>query len=244
MGITIFCFGLIIGSFLGVVIDRLPRHESLVYGRSHCNECKHDLGPRDLVPVISYCLSRGTCRYCKTKLPLRYPLLELITAFAYLGVSITNSTNMDLILNLIFVSLLICITFIDIDTFMIFDRFHVLIAILAILRIITFNHSWIDHLIGALVISVPYLILATLTQGMGGGDIKLVAALGLYLGVRPMIMSFMLTSIIGGVYAIAILLTKKKSMKAQLPYGPFICIGAYIALVAYQEIIIWYLSFF
>ncbi|MEG0328289.1 MAG: prepilin peptidase [Erysipelothrix sp.] len=244
MGITIFCFGLIIGSFLGVVIDRLPRHESLVYGRSHCNECNHDLGPQDLIPVLSYCLSKGKCRYCKTKLPLRYPLLEIITAFAYLGVSISSITNMDLILNLVFVSLLICITFIDIDTFMIFDRFHVLIAFLAILRIITFNLSWTDHLIGSLIISVPYLIIATLTQGMGGGDIKLVAALGLYLGFKPMLMNFMLTSIIGGVYALTLLLTKKKSMQAQLPYGPFICIGAYIALVAYQEIIVWYLSFF
>jgi len=235
-------FGLIMGSFLGVVIDRLPKGESIVHGRSRCEFCNRDLDPIELVPIFSYVFQGGKCRKCKTKLSLRYPLLEIITGVSYLMVYDHFGYTIQTITSIIFVSILIVITFIDIDTMTIYDRFHIFVLILALIDFFIFKKDLLSLIIGALIVSVPLFIIALLTGGMGGGDIKLMFVAGAYLGFPNILAAFIIAVGFGGIYGIFTLISKKHEGKDAIPFGPFLCLGLFLALLYGQPLINWYLS--
>lgn len=240
----VFCFGLLIGSFLGVVIDRLPRKESIVYGRSHCDACGTDLKPLDLIPLLSFAVSRGSCRYCRSRLSFRYPLIELLTAFSFAFYFVVFGLSFPFYLGMVLASLLLIVAFIDMDTMIINDRFHIILIALAVVEIAVMGSSIASHLIGALIISVPFLIIALVSQGLGGGDIKLMASAGLLLGYRRIFVAFIIASLWGGMYALYALLSQKASGKTAIPFGPFLCFGILVAYALGNVLLAWYLGLF
>jgi len=223
--IMFFILGTIFGSFLNVVIYRLPKKESIVYGRSHCTNCNHIISPSELIPLVSYALLGGKCKSCKTPISLRYPLIESLTGLLFVLSFLHFGITIDLVIALPLTLLLIVIAMIDIDTMEIYDRFQILLFILAISNILLSPLPIMDHLIGFFIISFPFYIIALLTNGMGGGDIKLIAIGGLFLGYQATLVAFFVASLLGSIYAIYLMLIKKSSRKTQFAFGPFLCIG-------------------
>jgi len=172
-GTLLFIFGLIIGSFLNVVIHRLPKPESIFHGPSHCMNCNEKIRPYDLIPVLSYLVLGGKCRHCGTKISIRYPMIELLNGFLYLGIFAFYGLTLDGLLMMAFSSTLLVIAMIDFDTMDIYDGALIVILLLAIIRLITNISSFPSAILGGLVVSIPLYIIAILTQGIGGGDVKL-----------------------------------------------------------------------
>ena len=227
--ITLFLLGTILGSFLNVVILRLPKHETLVHGRSHCTQCNHQLNALELVPLLSYIFLGGKCSSCKQSISLRYPLIEAITGISfvlsYLRFGFSIPFGIAIALNM----LLITIAGIDFDTLEIYDRFQVLLLILAIIAMFTSGRPIFEHLIGFFIIGVPLAILVILTNGMGGGDVKLMAIAGLLLGYKGVLVANLVGTVLGSIYAIYLLVIKKASRKDQIAFGPYLCMGIFIA---------------
>lgn len=234
--------GLIMGSFLGVVIDRLPRSESISKGRSRCDSCHRKLNITELIPLISFIIQGAKCRVCKIKLSFRYPIFELLTAGAYLLCYFRFGFSINTLFAIVFSSLCIVITFIDIDTMLIYDRFHFFILMLALVEAIAFKKDFFHLLIASLIVSVPLYIIAIVSGGMGAGDIKLMFVSGFLLGITKILVSFVIAVIVGGIYGFAMLYNKKLHREDAIPFGPFLCLGLFVALLYGIEISNWYLS--
>jgi len=237
-----FIFGTILGSFFNVVIWRTPRHESIVVGSSHCPSCNTPIKPYDLIPILSYIFLLGKCRACGTKISVRYPLIEALTGLLFTLVVARFGLTVTTLINLIFTSVLILITMIDIDTMEISDLWIFTILGLAVANLFVTPYPIMDHILGGLIISIPFLIIAWLTQGLGGGDIKLMMAAGLLLAYPSTLVSFFIASITGGLYAAYLLIFKHSNRKMAIPFGPFLCLGLYISLLYGPELIYWYIS--
>jgi len=239
----LFIFGSIIGSFLNVVIFRLPKHESIVYGPSHCMECNEKIKPFDLVPILSYLLLGGKCRHCHTKISIRYPLIELINGLIYVWIFLVNGMNFDSFLLMAFASTLLVITMIDYDTMDIYDGTLIVILIFGILRLATNFDSFPSAITGGLIVSIPLYLIAVLTQGIGGGDVKLMAVAGFFLGIKATLVGTFIGILTGGIWGIVLLSIFKKEGKAMIPFGPFLCFGMLIASLYGNQIANWYLSY-
>ncbi len=240
----IFTLGAIFGSFLNVVIYRLPRHESIVHGSSHCTNCQTPIKAYDLIPIISYLILGGKCRKCHHPISLRYPLIELLTAVCFYLMYQTFGLNFNLAIGLILTTILIIITMIDIDTMDIYDRFHIMILGLAITYLFITPVPMIEHVIGFFIISIPLYVIAYLTGGIGGGDIKLMAVSGLLLGYKATLVAFFIAVVLGGIVAMGLLVTKQKERGSQMAFGPFLCLGIYFAYLYGNQIFNWYLTLF
>jgi len=242
--ILVFVYGAIFGSFFNVVIFRLPKKESLIHHSSHCPNCMNSIKPYDLIPIISYLILGGKCRHCKQKISIRYPMIELLTALTFTLVFYRYGLSYESLIGFILTSVLIIVAMIDIDTMEIYDRFQVIILILAIITLFISPLPILDHFIGFFIISLPFYIIAYLTGGIGGGDIKLIAIAGLLLGFKSTLVAFFIASILGGSMAIYLLLTKQKDRKSLIAFGPYLCIGIYFAYLYGNQIFNWYLNFF
>jgi len=234
-------FGLVIGSFLNVVIYRVPKGDSIVTPGSHCPECGHYLRPWELIPVVSYLVLAGKCGKCGTRISWRYPAVELLTGILYVLTYLTRPerTMAGLIFDLAFVSLLIALTFIDIDTFRLPDVLVILVAVIAFLNTIITNQPvfW-RSLAGALSVGgIFFLIAYFYAEGMGFGDVKFVAALGLYLGLPDAFLFVFIASVLGVVIGGLRILLQKKELKDPIPFGPFLASGALIMLLFKEELL-------
>lgn len=244
--LLVFIFGMVIGSFVNVLIYRLPQGESFIRGRSHCPACNRQLRAVDLLPVFSYIFLRGRCRYCGAKISPRYPLVELISGVAAVlslgiyGVSWSAAAVFALIAGLI------AIAFIDWDTMEIPNGLVIYLFIPAIaLCFFLPDVSWPSHLIGFFAVSLPLLLLATLIKGsFGGGDIKMMAACGLALGWQLSLVALFIALLTGGAYGIYLLRGRKSSGKAHMPFGPYLALGVAVALLWGRGIWQWYLALF
>lgn len=241
-GTLILIFGTIIGSFLNVVIYRLPKHESIVYGPSHCMECGEKIQPYDLIPVLSYFILGGKCRHCHTRISLRYPLIELLNGLLYVWIFLVGGGNVDSILLMAFTSALIVIAMIDYDTMDIYDGPLVIILILGFIRLATNLSFFPSAILGGLVVSIPLYIIAVLTKGIGGGDIKLMTVAGFFLGIKMTVVAALLGIVSGGIWGIILLVFFKKDGKAMIPFGPFLCVGLFISSLYGTQLANWYLS--
>jgi len=241
-------FGALVGSFLNVCIFRLPKEESIVWPGSHCPHCKNAIKFYDNIPVVSYFLLRGRCRYCKGSISLQYPLVEGITALSSLFLIIKFGPSLSYLVYFAFVSALIVITVIDLYHQIIPDVISlpgigVGLLVSLIIPQITFSNS----LIGVLLGGGSLFLVATLYQwlfkreGMGGGDVKLLAMIGAFLGWKAVILTILLSSLIGSVTGITIMVLKGKNFKYAIPFGPFLSLGAVISLFYGKNIINWYL---
>lgn len=236
--------GLFIGSFLNVVGLRIPKRESIVTLPSHCPACKHRLGILDLVPIFSYLFLRGRCRHCGVKISPLYALFELITALLFVYSYITLGFQLELVIAWIFISILVSITISDLHTKLIPNKiiFPGMIVFL-ILRIFTHPLPYTDYLIGFLVGGGIFYFIAIISRGgMGGGDIKLLAMIGLVLGWQLTLVTILLSSVIGVVFSGILLLLGKIKRKEPIPFGPYIALAAVIAYFWGDQLISWYVN--
>lgn len=248
-GVIIFLFGLIMGSFFNVCIYRIPNGQSILYPPSHCGSCNHPLAPLDLVPILSWLFLRRKCRYCKAPISARYPLVELLTGLLYLALFIKFHLSWNLLFYLAFISLLILVSFIDLDHRIIPDRFILIGLALAIGMYFTpWGLGWKDALIGA-VIGAGSLLLVDLAgriffkkEGMGFGDVKLMGMAGLFLGIQQTIVSLLLGIWAAAVVGVILLRIRKDEADHYIPFGPFLAFGCTLAIFGGKEMVSWYLS--
>ena len=245
-----FLFGLSLGSFLNACIYRMPRDISVLNPPSHCPYCKNRIRWYDNIPLLSYALLRGRCRDCGAHIPIRYPIVELIEGIFSLSLFLRFGISIYYPLYLYFVSTLIIITFIDLDFQIIPDILSISGIILGLLSsLFFFKHlSWHSSLLGILFGGGGLLLVATAyelltkTQGMGGGDIKLFAMIGAWMGWRPLPFIILLASILGLIVAIIYLLAEKRGFRTRIPFGPFLSIGAILYLFFERQLIFFYLN--
>lgn len=246
LGTLAFVLGASIFSFLNVIVYRVPKKESFVAGRSYCPSCGHTLGGFDLVPILSYLVLRGRCRYCRDKIGVRDTVVEVFGGLTALfcGYWYQNDPARGL-LYFTFFCVLTVVTLMDWDTMEIEDGCEIAILILAVISLFVIPEiTIVQRLIGAVCVSVPMLILAILIPGaFGGGDIKLMAAAGIFMGWKLTLISTALGILFGGAYGIAVLVTKKLDRKDHFAFGPFLCIGMALGLVFGEQMLDWYIGF-
>ena len=241
-----FVFGLCVGSFLNVVIARLPDGRSLVTPGSACPRCGAAIAWYDNVPVLSFLLLRARCRHCRGAISWRYPLVELATGFLFALAVLSRGTGVDLFPALVLAAVLVAVTGIDLDHQIIPDVVTLpgIVAGLAF-SVITGQPRWSDALIGVLVGgALFFLIIVASRGGMGGGDMKLAAMLGAFLGWRALLVAIMAAVLAGGLLAIALLALGRRGRKDAVPFGPFLAMGGLVALFWGPALIDWYLGVF
>lgn len=245
-----FAMGACVFSFINVVIYRLPRGESVVYGRSHCTNCGRTLTAGELIPCVSYLIQRGKCRGCGAKISGRYCRVELAgsLAFACCGASFGYGEygvlSLGGLIAFAYLGVLMTIALIDWDTRVIYDRFHIVILLLGIAGLWLFpEHSVTDRLIGAVIVSLPMFLIAIAIEGaFGGGDIKLMAVSGFFLGWRGILIAMFLGLLFGSAYAIGMMAVKKLNRKDHIAFGPFLALGLTVSLFYGDKLVNWYLS--
>lgn len=236
--------GLLIGSFLNVCIYRIPINKSVAHGRSFCTNCKNTIKPYDLIPVLSYLILGGKCRFCKEKISIRYPSIEFLTGILYAIVFLRFGYTVQTIIMCALASILIVASMIDFDIMEIPNRLNILIVVLAIFSMVTQPLSIKEKIIGFFIVSVPTLLIAVLTKGgIGGGDIKLLASCGLLLGYKSILVATFIGVMIGGIVGM-IKLIKHKQRKQEMPLGPYLSIGIMIAALYGDVIFSYYISLF
>ena len=228
-----FVFGAVVGSFLNVCIFRLPAEASIVKPRSQCPYCHHPIRNRDNIPVISFIVLRGKCRDCGGKISWRYPLVELITAVLALLLFLKFGLTLNFLIFFIFTAVLIVITFIDLDHQIIPDILTLPgIPIFCLAAIFLLKIPWLEALLGLLIgggifftIAFVYELISK-REGMGGGDIKLLAMIGGFFGWKSLIFVLLFSSFSGAIIGITAMLIKKQDMKYAVPFGPFLAAAA------------------
>ena len=242
--LIIFIFGIVIGSFLNVCIYRIPEHEDIVKTRSHCMSCGRQLKWYDMFPLFSYLFLRGRCRYCKAKLSVQYPLIEAVNGILYVIIVLQNGVNVDSLLYCLLTSALIVLSVIDFRTYEIPFGINLFILALGLIRAALDYHNFLDYLIGLLAVSVVLAILYYATGGraIGGGDVKLMAACGLFLGWKLIIMAFLLGCVLGAV--IHVIRMKVSHEDHVLAMGPYLSLGVFIAMLWGNQMLTWYLGMF
>lgn len=247
-----FMFGACIFSFLNVIVYRLPRKLSFVKGFSMCPSCGQRLKAPDLVPVFSYLFLRGKCRYCKAAIGVRDTLVEilggvlaLLSAWKY----IYKEENIAaFVVVFLFFCILTVVAFIDKDTMEIPDGCSIAIVLLAIaaalLPMVMPEVSLLSRVIGLVCVSLPMLLVTLAIPGaFGGGDIKLMAAAGLFLGWKLTVVSAAIAVLTGGIYGCWLLAAHKAGRKDQFAFGPFLCAGLGIGVLVGTYVIDWYMGF-
>lgn len=243
-----FVFGTVVGSFLNVCIYRIPRGLSIVFPSSTCTTCGHRLNFIDLIPIFGYVIRKGKCKYCGGKISLRYPIVELLTGVLFLFSVYKFGFSYSTIFVLLFVSILVAITFIDIDFQIIPDEFNVMGVIIGFGHAF-FNKSFLSSLYGMIIGVLFFVIIAYIglfvfkKESIGGGDIKLAGALGAFLGWE-ILLSIFLSFAIGGILAIFLILSRIKKKSEYIPFGPAMVLGGLISIFFGDEIIRWYMSYF
>ena len=233
LNLFIFVVGAVVGSFLNVCIFRLPAEASIVKPRSQCPHCHHTVRNCDNIPLISFIILRGKCRDCGGKISCRYPLVELITALLALLLFLKFSLTLSFLIFFIFTAVLIVITFIDLDHQIIPDILTVPgIPIFCLAAIFLLKIPWLEALLGLLIgggilftIAFVYELISK-REGMGGGDIKLLAMIGGFLGWKSLIFILLFSSFSGAIVGITAMIIKKQDMKYAVPFGPFLSAAA------------------
>ena len=248
--ILIFILGLIVGSFSNVCIYRIPKNESIVYPASHCPKCRSKIKPVDNIPLLSFILLKGRCRNCKSKISIQYPIVELVTGLIYLIIYLIYGLSIQTLVYIILSSALIIIAFIDLNEEIVPDVISLPgIVIGFILSFFVPYISFINSALGVFVGGGIILIIGMAgsvifkKEAMGGGDVKLAAMIGAFLGWRYIVISLFLGFFVGALAGIILILSKIKNREDAIPFGPFIVLGSFITLFWGEKIIYWYLGF-
>jgi leader peptidase (prepilin peptidase)/N-methyltransferase len=242
--------GLAIGSFLNVVIWRVPRKESVVRPPSHCPQCETPISPRDNIPVLSWLFLSGKCRHCKNPIPVRYPLVEAGCGVLFVAVAARFGASWELPAYLVLTAALLAISIIDLEHFIVPDRITAPLTVSALgllgLAAVAEGNGWRfgRTLLGG-VAYFAFLLLLNIfyPKGMGMGDVKLAFPLGLYLGWfgwGHVFLGGFLAFLLGAVVGVTLIATKIKSRKDVVPFGPFLALGAMLAILWGDPILRWY----
>lgn len=258
ISIIVFAAGTVIGSFLNVCISRLPQNESIVRPKSHCVSCGSGLRPFDMVPIISYIMLRGKCRYCGAGIPSRHALVETLTGLVFVSLFQKYSLNPEFILSAALISILIVVFFIDMDFMIIPDSLVISGMIVGTLQFV-YNifypirlygdRNWWNPLVGAVegsgflfIAALIGLLIFKTDEAMGGGDIKILAPIGLFTGWKLTIVILFLSAFIAGIAGIFLIAVKRLNRRSAIPFGPFIVVSTYISVIWGWDIINWYIK--
>lgn len=246
----VFILGLFVGSFLNVLADRLPKGESVIKGRSHCDKCKKELAWYDLIPLLSFLMLKGKCRYCHTSLSFYYPIVELTTGFLFMAVLLfvlgwdINFISIISIITVIYylfiASILIVIFFSDLRYGIIPDKV-ILPAILVsfLYLILNTNYLILPHVLSAVGASLFFLFLFLITKGrgMGFGDVKFAFLIGLILGFPNIIVGLYAAFLTGAFVGIILILWRKRKLREAIPFGPFLVLGTMFGLFLGEKLL-------
>jgi leader peptidase (prepilin peptidase) / N-methyltransferase len=244
-----FLFGSLVGSFLNVCICRLPKGESVVFPASHCTKCEYVIRWYDNIPMLSYALLRGKCRRCGEPFSLQYPLVEFLNGALTLALFLRFGLSFVFGILFVFCSAMVVITFIDLEHQIIPDSITLpgIVIGFAVSFFIP-QFGWMNSLIGIVagggsLLLVGYLFeLVTKKEGMGGGDIKLLAMMGAFFGWKAVLFIIFASSLIGSVIGISVILMQKKGLSLRIPFGPFLASAALLYVFYGNKIIFWYLN--
>ncbi len=241
----IFLFGLIIGSFLNVVILRLDDLRSICQTRSRCPHCRHQLSWFDLIPLISFILLKAKCRYCKTDISWQYPVVELGTALIFVLLFSLWGLSAGFLFHAILFSLLVVVFVHDLMTQLVPEEFVWITLILSLAGSwyfdgLGFTNSLIGGIIGGGIFAIPVFV--SKEKWMGAGDIKIGMVMGLVLGYPKTIVGLFLAFVLGAVVGLAVIVLKKKTIKDALPFAPFLIVSLILTLFYGDYIIRWYLG--
>lgn len=241
--ILVFLYGIVIGSFLNVCIYRIPKKENIATTRSHCMSCGYQLKWYDLVPLFSYLVLRGKCRKCGSRISVQYPLVEALNGALYFLIFWRYGLSVDSLLYCLLFSALIVLSVIDFRTYEIPVGINIFILTLGLIRIVTDLPHWLSYGIGLLSVSIPLLLIYLVTKGrgIGGGDVKLMAAAGLLIGWKLNVLGFLLGCILGSI--IHVCRMKLSGEGRTLAMGPYLAMGIAISVMWGEQMIAWYLSF-
>lgn len=261
----IFLFGLVVGSFLNCVIYRLEKKESFLRGRSYCPHCKHILKWYDLIPILSYLFLLGRCRYCATKISTQYPLVELATALIFLLivrlaegfpplVSLPIGQELFLTVYLFLVACFLIIIFVyDLKHYIIPDKIVFpaigVVLLYNLFLLFTGDYSlsrFFNMIYAGFFPALFFFTIFLISQGkwLGFGDVKLVFLMGLFLGYPQILVGLFLGVLFGGIIGLGLVIFAKKKLKSEIPFGPFLVTGTFLALFLGQNLINWYLNLF
>jgi leader peptidase (prepilin peptidase)/N-methyltransferase len=243
--------GLEVGSFLNVCIDRLPQNKSIVFPPSHCEACQHKLAAKDLVPVFSYIRLRGRCRYCQASIPRRILWVELATALIFALLCWHYGLSAELGVMIFYTSLFIIIFVIDLEHSLILNKV-VYPGIIVAFLLSLYPWPWFSESIGMRVAYaalggaigfVIFLLIALVSRGgMGWGDVKLAALIGLATGFPLVFLAIIMAAILGGIVAVALMIARKRTRRQTIPFGPFLALAAMVTLLWGSNILNWYLG--
>jgi leader peptidase (prepilin peptidase)/N-methyltransferase len=249
--VVLFFFGTLLGSFANVVILRLPRGESVIRPRSRCPKCQTQIKWYDNIPILSWLILRARCRKCGNPISARYPLVEFMMGLAFALAFYFIGWQWYLLEALIFLFGLITVIFIDIDHFLLPDIFTLSGIVIGLIgALINPERSFVEALLGVLMgggflwaIAYFYYVIRK-EEGMGGGDIKLLAWIGAVLGWKAVPFVIVGSSLIGTAGGLIAAARNKKGMKTVIPFGPYLALGAVLYLFGGEQIAHWYLGLF
>ena len=246
-----FAFGALIGSFLNVCVYRLPRGESIVWPSSYCPGCSSKIAPYDNVPLLSYLWLGGRCRACRQRISLRYPLIELINGLGYVLIVWQFGLTPVAITYAVLFSSLVVVTWIDLSHQIIPDVITLPGILLGLVAAATILPTGLLNSLAGIVVGGGLLwALAWLSpyifgkEGMGGGDIKLMAMIGAFLGWKPTLLTIMVGAMLGSAVGLVLILLHVIRREDYVPFGPFLAIGAVFALFFHREVLSWYVNLF
>lgn len=263
MAIIFICLGAVLGSFLNVVIDRIPIRQSIVYPPSRCNSCLHRLNRWDLIPIFSFIWLKGKCRYCGKQIPPRILLVEIISAIVFLLIYLQFNISWSTLIMAVYACAFMVLSFIDIENQVLPDVIVYFMMPIAFVLFVFYGHHMPGVVINLWDWGMPYsgnavlsfaggicgfvllLVVALVAfkflkrEGMGGGDIKLTAMLGLMLGF-PLVLAALYIAIISGAIIVSILvLAKQRKWTDPVAFGPYLCLGAMVTLLYGNQMLGW-----
>ncbi|QCX34767.1 prepilin peptidase [Caloramator sp. E03] len=244
MGIIIFIYGLVIGSFLNLCIYRIPNNESISYPPSHCTSCGNKIKWYDLIPVISYIILKGRCRFCNEKISVMYPLIEAFTGILFVSLYYKYGLSFYFFKYAVFVSTLIVIGMIDLKTTDVYFNTIVfgIITGIAFTLLKFHNNIILSNILGAAFSAGIIALIVILTKGMGWGDVEICFVSGLYLGFKLSIIMLFLSFVLGAIVGIVLIVLKIKSRKDFIPFGPFISIASIFTVFWGEKMINLYIN--
>lgn len=240
--IIVFLYGIVIGSFINVCVCRIPRGESIVKVRSHCENCGYQLKWFDLIPLFSYLFLGGKCRKCGEKISVWHLLMEVLNGCLYVLIFFVCGISVESLLYCLAGSALLGLSVIDFKTYEIPVGFNIFIGALGIIRVLTDLANWHLYVIGFVAVSAFLYVLFLLSKGraIGGGDIKLMAACGLLIGWKLIILAFLIGCIVGSV--IHIIRMRVSGEEHVLAMGPYLSVGVMVAALWGNQFLTWYLG--
>ena len=242
--------GLAVGSFLNVCIHRLPRGESLTLPPSRCPACEYRLRWFDNIPVVSYALLAGRCRKCRSPISIRYPLVELTTMALFVMHGEVFGWSALLVPRLLFACAMVVLFAVDLEHHLLPNVITLPAIAIGLISSAVLPPGIVDALIGVVVgggvlwlIGEAYFRYSG-HEGMGGGDVKMLAMIGAFLGWKLVLVTLVLSSVAGSLIGLFVILLKRGGMKYALPYGTFLALGALVASLAGDQIVNWYVSLY